>query len=78
MNEHLKQILIAVGVVAMLIMNYILSVFIAKILNIHNMQITRFSAIYSDMTWELFICCVFILIEVIIIDEIYKKHKKEK
>ena len=78
MNEYLKSFLISIGVIGMLIINYILSACIAKALNIHNMAVTDFSAIYSDMTWDIFIFCVLILIEVIIIDEIYKRHKKDK
>jgi hypothetical protein len=57
----------------MLIGDYIISVFIAKFLNIYKIPMSSFSLWYIDITWEIFIFMILIVVEVIIIEHIYKK-----
>lgn len=80
MNKELKELLIAFGIVLMLVITYVISSFIAMALNIHNTTVSSTLSItyLDDITWDMFIFLVFFVIEILVIDDIYRRCTKDK
>ena len=74
LKEERLSMLISIGVPLVLLLNYLASILISKLLNIYKVPISYF----EEMTWEWFFFLLFFVIEIFIVDDLYRKYSGYK